>query len=52
MHKIEGISHFSIEHFYTFDYLEDYNELLDPSYPALISHWHDTLNGYNSLMRE
>lgn len=52
LHRVEDISHFSVEHFYSFNYLESYNELLDPSYPDLINHWHDTFNNYNSLMRE
>ena len=32
MHQIEGISHFIINHFYTFSYLTSYVTLEKPSY--------------------
>ena len=52
LHRVEGISYFTIKNFYSFEYLESYNELLDPTYTDLIKNWYDTFNQYNSLMRE
>ena len=31
MYRIEGVSHFMIENFYTFDYLEKYDALFKPT---------------------
>ena len=44
MYRIEGISHFTIENFYTFDYLTSYSELYQPSEEDLITHWHTTIS--------
>jgi len=51
LHRIEGISHFTIDKFYSFDYLNSYAVQNDPTYVQLISHWHDVMNGYNSAIQ-
>ena len=50
MYRIEGISHFTIEHFYTFEYLSNYDQLLSPSIDELIEQWYTTLTGYNAQL--
>lgn len=50
MYRIEGISHFSIENFYTFDYLTKQALLFDYTYEQAIDTWHDTFTGYNAIL--
>jgi len=52
MYRIEGISHFIIEQFYTFDYLQSYVTLNNPTVDAIINEWYTTFIGYNSQMQE
>ena len=52
MQRIEGIFHFTVEHFYSFEYLNEHEELFSPSLNELISYWYLTLTDYNfELMR-
>ena len=39
MYRIEGISHFSIDNFYTFDYLTNEALLFDYSYEKILTKW-------------
>lgn len=43
MYRIEGVSHFTIDHFFNFDYLRNYEQLLSPSIDMLIDQWYTTL---------
>ena len=52
LHKIEGISHFSIENLYPFGYLQNYEDLFNPTDQALIDQWHVNFQSVNSKMRE
>ena len=52
LHRIDGISHFVIAHFYTFTYLDSYVSTEDPTYSELIAHWHDVFNGYNTNLQK
>ena len=48
MYRIEGISHFTIEQFYTFNYLKPYTEENDPTLDSLMDTWYGTITGYNN----
>mmetsp|Transcript_10934 Transcript_10934/g.14751 ORF Transcript_10934/g.14751 Transcript_10934/m.14751 type:complete len:127 (-) Transcript_10934:790-1170(-) len=52
LHEIEGISHFNIEHFYGFDYLQNYVNLFNPTDEELIGVWNENFQGFNSKMKE
>lgn len=52
MYEIEGISSFSIENFYTFDYLNSYAQQDNPSLDTLVDKWHTTITDYNAQMVE
>ena len=52
MYRIEGISHFTLENFYTFDYLNDNADLTDDSMTELNTEWYTTISGYNTVLRE
>mmetsp|Transcript_19221 Transcript_19221/g.23784 ORF Transcript_19221/g.23784 Transcript_19221/m.23784 type:complete len:127 (+) Transcript_19221:1483-1863(+) len=52
LHEIEGISHFNIEHFYAFDYLQNYVNLFNPTDEELIGVWNENFQGFNSKMKE
>ena len=47
MYRIEGISHFAIEHFYTFEYMNEDQNLVDSTEQELLNHWYATFTGYN-----
>ena len=48
MYRIEGVSHFTIDHFFNFEYLSNYDQLLSPSIDELIDQWYTTLSDYNN----
>ena len=50
MYRIEGISHFAIEHFYTFEYMKDDQNLVDSTEQELLDYWYETFTGYNKKM--
>ena len=50
MYRIEGISHFTIDNFYTFDYLDGYAQSWKPSYEQLTEQWHTTFAEYDALL--
>ena len=50
MYRVEGISHFAIENFYTFDYLSDYDTTDHPTLNELTSKWYTTFTNYNSIL--
>ena len=50
MYRIEGISHFTIEKFYTFEYLNDNADLTDYSLTELNTEWYSTITSYNTLL--
>lgn len=50
MYRIEGISHFTIENFYTFDYLNDKALAEKPSFESLTEEWHSTFAGYDAIL--
>ena len=52
MYRVEGISHFAIENFYTFDYLSDYATSAEPTLDELTSKWYTTFTHYNSILLE
>lgn len=64
MYRIEGISHFTIKNFYTFNYL-NYNsdagyqatladsgndDVIDIDYNQLITQWYSKFTGYNAVL--
>jgi len=51
MYRIEGISHFTIEQFYTFDYLNSYVTLYNPTFDVTLNQWYTTFIGYNTQMQ-
>lgn len=50
MYRIEGISHFTIDNFYTFDYLNDYAQKSTPSFEKLTEQWHTTFAEYDATL--
>ena len=52
MYRVEGISHFAIENFYTFDYLSDYDTSEQPTLDELTNKWYTTFTNYNSILLE
>ena len=52
MYRVEGISHFAIENFYTFDYLSDYDASEQPTLDELTSKWYTTFTNYNAILLE
>ena len=48
MYRIEGISHFTIENFYTFEYMSTDTNLEQSSETELLNYWYDTFVGYNN----
>ena len=50
MYRIEGISHFTIDNFYSFDYLNDYAQRQTPSFEKLTEQWHTTFAEYDALL--
>ena len=48
MYRIEGISHFTIENFYTFEYMSTDANLEQSSETELLNYWYDTFVGYNN----
>ena len=50
MYRIEGISHFTIEHFYTFEYMNDDQNLADSTEQELLDYWYETFTGYNKKL--
>ena len=52
MYRIEGISHFTITNFYTFNYLNYNSDEIDsdPTDDQLIAQWYGTFTGYNSVL--
>ena len=52
MYRVEGISHFAIENFYTFNYLSDYDTTAQPTLNELTSKWYTTFANYNSVLLE
>lgn len=48
MYRIEGISHFTIEQFYGYDYLKQYSDESDPTLDTLVDTWYSTITGYNN----
>ena len=50
MYRIEGIEHFSIENFYTFDYMNSDENLVDSSLTDLLNQWYTTFVGYNDIL--
>ena len=50
MYRIEGISHFAIEHFYTFDYMSEDQNLIDSTEQELLNYWYATFTGYNKML--
>ena len=52
MYRVEGISHFAIENFYTFDYLSSYDTSEQPTLNELTSKWYSTFTNYNSILLE
>ena len=50
MYRIEGISHFTIDNFYTFDYLDGYAKRWKPSFDQLTEQWHTTFAEYDALL--
>ena len=50
MYRIEGISHFAIEHFYTFEYMKDDQNLVDSTEQELLNYWFETFTGYNKKL--
>ena len=50
MYRIEGISHFTIDNFYTFDYLNDYAHKSTPSLQKLTEQWHTTFAEYDATL--
>ena len=47
MYRVEGISHFTIDHFTSFDYLAPYEEQYDPTLESLLDAWFSSLTDYN-----
>ena len=52
MYRVEGISHFAIENFYTFDYLSDYDTSEQPTLDELTNKWYTTFTNYNAVLLE
>ena len=51
MYRIEGISHFTIENFYSFQYMNEETGLFDDATETeLVNHWFATFTGYNLYM--
>ena len=50
MYRVEGISHFAIENFYTFDYLSSYDTTEKPTLDELTNKWYTTFTNYNTIL--
>ena len=50
MYRIEGISHFVIENFYTFEYINDNENLVNASEQEVLNYWYSTFINYNDNM--
>ena len=50
MYRIEGISHFTIDNFYTFDYLDEFARRQKPSFEQLTEQWHTTFAEYDAVL--
>lgn len=52
MHRIEDLSHFALDRFFSFEYLQHYVTLLNPTYEELIGQWHTTLTSHTSILTQ
>lgn len=54
LHHIEGVSHFTINQFYTFSYLNYDSEISESAtiqtYDSLIDEWYSIFTGYNAVL--